>query len=191
MQSVTCFLLQPTGVQAEYLRRYCDGENEKCPGRYGYHNGMFHIGNNPESVRTDQPDHSHANWPKKCDHCNYQFKESDHWQVFRENLFKRSDTGEVLTLGNAPAGAMWLASWMPEGFGSVHFKALPEETRRKGHVILKCPGGHDWDIDSNSTNGDGWSRSGEPPNITARPSILFPVPNGYHGFLTGGVLTPC
>jgi hypothetical protein len=31
----------------------------------------------------------------------------------------------------------------------------------------------------------------EPPNITARPSIIIPYPDGYHGWLTTGELIPC
>lgn len=53
-------------------------------------------------------------------------------------------------------------------------------------ICVVCPNGQHWLIDSKSSNGDGWKITGEPPLITASPSILVP---GYHGFLQNGVFT--
>lgn len=39
-------------------------------------------------------------------------------------------------------------------------------------MIIRTPGG-DWYIDRQSSSGGRWTRTGEPPCITARPSILF------------------
>lgn len=52
------------------------------------------------------------------------------------------------------------------------------------HLIVVTPDG-EWDIDSIASNGPGWDRSGDPPNITANPSIICGT---YHGWLRDGKL---
>lgn len=102
--------------------------------------------------------------------------------MFPEGLFRRADTGEELTIREAPAGAMWDAAWM-------HLKGADGRA-----LMVRTPGGFDWFVDGPATNGPGWTRSGEPPNVTARPSIGVPDHRGafaYHGFLTDGVLRSC
>lgn len=54
-------------------------------------------------------------------------------------------------------------------------------------ISVLCPNGREWCVDAVSSNGDGWQVTGDPPRITAQPSIMVP---GYHGFLKGGVFTP-
>lgn len=54
-------------------------------------------------------------------------------------------------------------------------------------ICVLCPNGAEWCVDAKSSNGEGWTVTGQPPTITAAPSILVP---GYHGFLQGGVFTP-
>jgi hypothetical protein len=108
--------------------------------------------------------------------------------------WRRLDNGEVRDDCDAfGPGAMWYAPWL-SAFGSVHFQALPEEIRKRGNLIVKVPHGH-WNIDSKSSNGTGWTRTGEPPVVTARPSIGIPGAQGqqwiYHGWLTDGELIPC
>jgi hypothetical protein len=96
-----------------------------------------------------------------------------HWQVFQDQIYRRADTGEEYTLRDAPPGAMYIATW--------HDNHL--------RVCLPPNGGHDyWDVDGPSKNGNGWTRSGDLPNVTANPSILTPR---YHGFLRGGWLEEC
>lgn len=60
-------------------------------------------------------------------------------------------------------------------------------TERGGgpHLIVRLPNGWDWDVDGLMSNGPGWERAGEPPHVTAAPSI---VAGDYHGWLRGGVL---
>lgn len=76
----------------------------------------------------------------------------------------------------APAGAMYFT--------------------RSGGLVVRTPGG-DWHVDGPSKNGGRWTRSGEPPNVTANPSILQQNPSvycgtrEYHGFLRNGVLEEC
>lgn len=59
-------------------------------------------------------------------------------------------------------------------------------------LCVICPGGH-WHPDAGK-----WTRTGEPPDCTIRPSILFfetndkgERVNGYHAFLTNGWLEEC
>lgn len=110
--------------------------------------------------------------------------------------FTKVGTEERFTWEELPVGAMRYSPANPADYGSDAWKALPEEERTKGHLLVLCPNteGDDrgrcwWDIDNCSSNGAGWTRTGTPPNITVRPSIVFP-PNGYHGFLTEGELVP-
>ena len=51
--------------------------------------------------------------------------------------------------------------------------------------MLKTPGG-DWILDAISSQGNFWTREGEPPNITAHPSIIT---GNYHGWLKNGILS--
>src|SRR6185503_3493428 len=53
-------------------------------------------------------------------------------------------------------------------------------------IVVLCPNGREWCVDAMSSNGDGWTVSGDPPTITCTPSIAVPV---YHGFLQNGVFT--
>jgi hypothetical protein len=117
---------------------------------------------------------------------------TEDWEHTRE--WRRVDTGEKATLQNMPIGAMYYAPWMarcpePDWLSSTESKQLPQEERLKGHLMVKTPGGF-WDMDAPAyQKTSGWTRTGTPPNITARPSIFHdPTNNGWHGWLTDGVL---
>lgn len=114
-----------------------------------------------------------GNWPLACE-CSYVFEEEDHRGLNYHRLFRAED-GSEYTLMQPPVGGMWFATWMPRNSGKSH-----------PPLIVQLPDGFSWNIDGPSSNGDGWVRTGEPPNITATPSILT---GGYHGFLQAGVLT--
>jgi hypothetical protein len=47
-------------------------------------------------------------------------------------------------------------------------------------IAVVCPNGEIWEIDRKSSNGEGWTVSGEWPNLSCSPSIVV---EGYHGFL--------
>lgn len=195
MPDIKCFLLKPTGFAARSLRRYAGGS--KCLGPAGYHNAYAPLDvygplAQPQRSKTwsrtvsgDSHPHDDPRWPQQCE-CGYVFTQGDAWQVFVENEFARQDTGEVLTLRRAPPGAMWLADWMAGHGSSIYMK------RRAGlpHLFVKTPAG-EWDVDGPSSNGNGWSWDGDPPNVTARPSIGMQFEDGrwkYHAWLTAGVL---
>lgn len=187
-----CFMLEPTGRVRWGLRRYsASGTPSPCPldtargADWGYHNATVHLGEEPEQ-RTerghvssgDEPPHDDPRWPTHC-RCGYEFAADDHWQRVVDVLYRRADTGEECTLRDAPPGAMWDATWMPR------------EAADGRSLVVKLPNGMDWWIDGPSSQGGRWTREGEPPHITARPSIWAGQgrPNEYHGFLTAGVFS--
>lgn len=186
---IKCFFLEPAGTCLYTLRRY---SSEKCHGRYGYHDARTVIGEGTETLSGDTHPHDDPRWPKWCS-CGYVFHEKDHWMKFRIPLYVRVDTREKMTLEQAPAGAMWFADWMPDGYKGSDDHAL----------MVRTPGG-DWAVDSRAPNctlpHDNehrcWVRHGTPPDITVdKNDTTCSAGAGsiavgkYHGFLRDGYLT--
>lgn len=191
-ERIQCFFLTPVETEERYLRRYASSNGgDDCP-VHGYHNAKAFIGtgdHDPEQSIGDNYSHESSRWPTHCD-CGYEFKESDAWQLFRSRLYKCHDTNELMTLDQAPAGAMWYADW----FG---FKG-PD-----GHsLVVRTPGG-DWCVDSRASNcsmpdddkHQCWVRHGTPPRITVdKNGNTCNAGAGsigqktYHGFLRNGYL---
>ena len=154
-----------------------------------YHNASVVLGIQPYTEDNggrgaDDFDHSDPRWPTRCP-CGYEFQDSDHWQHNLSRMHERSDNGPATTLGNAPPGAMWWADWMPESYRG------PD-----GHTLcVRVIANRDWLPDAKDKSGKAWTRTGTPPNVTAKPSIGMYGPDGkgyaYHGFLTAGVLIEC
>ncbi len=197
-QTIPCFLLEPTNRGRRALRRYSTKAGP-CPA-HGLHDAeqpideadLEGVGPGGEYRGYFEAAADDPRYPAACS-CGYVFDDDDARQANVSRLYRRSDTGAMVTLGEAPVGAMWFADWYPSSFDS------PKHAERGGgpHLILKTPGG-DWDIDAISSNGSGWMRTGTAPAIVASPSIL--CENGrakYHGFLGGpsgnqpGVLVEC
>jgi hypothetical protein len=208
--STPCFWLEPIRRARLSLRRYSDRDST-CPSTgWAYHNAqtaLFDVDERLEpwgetgtvvyrhdgpQTRADVP--PACEWPPACA-CGYVFAEADPWQVFSDHLYQRTDTGSIVTLRTAPAGAMWDAAWMPADWKGSDGRAL----------IVRLPNGHDWHVDgraSNCTQPDDypnhrcWTRHGEPPLITvdkrgrtcAAGAGSIQAGN-YHGFLQAGVLT--
>lgn len=195
MSKIKCFWLEPTDQVQRSLRRYNFSTPEcVCPlrgGHYG-HDASADIGqalaaesprlHEGHPVHGDLWTHDDPRWPTHCG-CGYAFGKDDEWQFNPTQLFRRIDTGELMTRDGAPAGAM-MHGWWLESF-AIH-KGTP--------LILECklPDGTWWCIDGEANNGTpespGWTREGDVPNITARPSIATP---GYHGWLRDGYLEEC
>lgn len=194
MASIPCFLLTPTNRCRVSLRRYVSAASPErtCPGPFGYCNAAVVVGDEDyaedHNGRADVPDaalRADPRWPAACAHCGRAFGDDAKWQVSRDRLHARSDGGPPCTLRDAPPGAMWDAPWYGDTKG-------PDGRA----LVVKTPGG-EWFVDGPSyhDNGSvqserGWTRTGEVPRITARPSILMHR-SGYHAFLTDGVLVSC
>lgn len=218
MTGVTCFWLEPTDRAEVGLRRFSNVSGTPCPlmpGKFSYHQAMLILGDAPllsypgrdaiPSARRGHyyelpggafgvpdfawPPRDDPRWPAACT-CGREFAPEDAYQDWHEALYRRADNGETVTLRDAPDGAMWDAYWMP----------------RKGpdgrSLMVKCPGGGEWNIDSRASNctmpDDSehrcWVRHGEPPAITVDKNGLTCAAGagsiqagGYHGFLRGGV----
>lgn len=96
-------------------------------------------------------------------------------------------------------GMGWMNAWYfdPKGecpnmmckkgdsFLSIHY--WRDWAHKRPPIEVVCPNGGVWCIDCKSSNGDGWTVTGEWPNITCTPSI---VAADYHGFLRDGEFTP-
>lgn len=205
--SVTCFWLEPTDRCRYALRRYVSGGT--CLGKYGYHNAQEPLGETAtvwkdndghKSYSVDLKVEDFANdprWPTKCAYCDYEFCDADSRQIFFDLLYHRPDTGEEMTLRDAPPGAMWNAWWLPDAYQGFDGRAL----------TVKCPDGHEWLIDGRASNcalpddreHRCWLREGEPPKITVGKAGVgrtcgagggsIQTPGSYHGFLTNGVFT--
>jgi hypothetical protein len=183
-----CFLIEQTDRLELGLRRYADGPCPKMPGEHGYHNACTPIGRlrrkptaprGYEKLPPPVPKYEGDDrWPKRCA-CGRRFRKADHWQVWTERIWRPVADGRRFTLRTAPVGAMYDAGWLPDGYRGLDGAALT--------VALPPEGGWDvWHIDGPSSSGGRWERTGTPPKVTARPSILTPR---YHGWLTDGVLS--
>jgi hypothetical protein len=207
MPRIKCFLLDPNGRTLVSLRRYRSIKNrDECPaGNGSCHNASVPI----EEEQTERDKEGHIinglkpmpprddpRWPKQCHYCGYAFQESDDWQRDIDTIYRRTDTGEEMTIREAPVGAMWYAPWLDR----FH---VPQDD--KGNLMVKTPGG-DWAIDSQSSNctmkddrrqekHHCWIRHGIAPNITVdKQGITCSAGagsiqcNSYHGFLRSGYL---
>lgn len=195
MGPIRCFLVVESGRVSRSLRRWHSSDapdSTTCSvSGYGYHNA-----HTPIEPRDQEPgtyineDHvskfkDDPRWPTHCA-CGYAFQESDAWQIFAESIYVNKDTGEEWTMRSLPPGAMYDAWWY-RGRGNDDDKAGPDG--RNLVVCLPPGGGNDyWYVDGPASNGPGWTRTGEAPNITASPSIQTPR---YHGWLRDGQLIPC
>jgi hypothetical protein len=216
--ALRCFLLEPAMQARVGLRRFqlSNEPGRECPregGRWKYHGALVYLADAPlvplaEAPRPDHwtttpegsplvpdfdwPPHDDPRWPTHCE-CGYAFTDRDEHQQSWDPLYCRSDTGELTTLREAPPGAMWDAWWYP-------WKGPDGRS-----LVVKCPNGHEWCIDSRATNCTlpddtehrCWVRHGEPPAITVDKQGLTCAAGAgsilagdYHGHLRDGAFTP-
>ncbi len=189
------FWAEPSPHARESLRRY----GAKCSGKYGYHDAEVVLGEKVvlkgetcrDSVNVDKTD---PRWPKRCEHCDYEFTDQDSWQHNLVRLYEGD--GKKFVLQEAPVGAMWDATWYPESFGKG-----PDGIA----LVVKTPGG-EWHVDgraSNCTRREDdkhrcWVRHGSPKvgvihvdknGDTCSAGAGSIVCGSYHGFLHNGELT--
>jgi hypothetical protein len=143
MSDIQCFLLEDTGRENHYLRRYAQMDGGCCGGA-GYHSSMLftRLLGEGEAPRTTPED---PRWPVKCERCDYTFTGEDARQDFTQKVFRRADTGEQMELRAAPVGAMWFNAWMEQ---------WPQRCGPDGrYLVVRTPGG-DWEVDSRCSNCD-------------------------------------
>lgn len=188
----TCVLLVATDQASLELRRFASGS--ACDkSENGMHEARTLIGTaaivvterGGWHIEETEPPISDPRWPRQCA-CGYRFAPTDIYQLSPSRLYTRQDTGALLTLAEAEPGMLWDAPWFAD--------FDPPWAGPDGRcLIMRLPGNGEWTIDGpSSNNGPGWTREGEPPRITARPSILShgsSTRQGYHGWLTDGVLS--
>jgi hypothetical protein len=184
---IQCFLLEPAELAREDLRRYVSSETP-CPLPHGYHSTTVVLGDvsftrtDCNGTGKDDVDHNDPRWPSHCA-CGYAYRWDDQWQHNLERLYSGALDGKLYTLRDAPVGAMWFAPWYSDNFKGDDGRCL----------VVKTPGG-DWIVDSVASGGGRWTRTGEPPHVTASPSILIHghgTQAGYHGWLRDGQLISC
>lgn len=209
---VKCFMVTHTDRYRLSLRRFVfSSDASKCPGNGGYHNAsgpeiaVVTASKDPDGhynltrlERENSVPHDDPRWPRKCDGCDYQFTETDEWQVFADAIWL-DDAGKEYSMRRRVPGMMWFADWMGD------YAKGPD-----GHCLMVvCPGGGEWCIDgpaSNCTmkNDTGpfgkahrcWVRHGTPPNITVDKNgktcaagAGSIIAGKYHGFLRNGEFT--
>jgi hypothetical protein len=202
MSSIRCFMIDDTGVLRRRLRRFTRTAS-KCVER-GYHDAGSSIF---EDIARDTftPDDeaeflaqypcNDPAWPARC-RCGYAFSNADAWGCSVDSLWCRRDTGEAITLRDAPPGAMWFANWM-EGYFNPQLGTSP--------LVVMTPGG-DWTIDSQASNctikddynqerHHCWVAHGVPPDVTVDKNGNTCAAGAgsiqcgsYHGFLRNGYL---
>lgn len=199
---IEAFLLTNTDRAFRWLRRCVLGS--KCDGPFKYHNAYSgriedgplitseegYIGTSPMQWPRDDP-----RWPKACG-CGYEFKPDDYWHLMFEPIHLMPDGREVCFHESqldgvelAPLGSMRLTKSYTRHVGPDGLMCammIPDNKDGSG----RCA----WVMEMGTGHNDGpWTRTGTPPKVTARPSILINKTDGsgFHGWLTDGVLTPC
>jgi hypothetical protein len=185
--SIRCFFLRPIADARQSLRRFTFGDKAMCPakGTWGHDATVvlgavpFTLDNDLNGSGLDNFPHEDPRWPALCSKCGYEFQPGDRWQHNLNRLFSTDAFPIYYTLESAPPGAMYYADWYPWKGPDGHC------------LVVKTPAG-EWIVDRAPYSGGGaWTRTGAPPNVTANPSILFPGPDGFHGWLRDGVLVEC
>jgi hypothetical protein len=179
-----CILLIATEQASLALRRYSSEPCNAKPNGMSIHDARTLFGTAPIvivgersswDVEVEQPAQTDPRWPMQCI-CGYTFQDSDTWQLARNQLYTRQDTGALLTLREVDPGMIWETPWYADWWHGPDGRCY----------TMALPGHGEWTIDGPSSNGPGWQRSGIAPNFTVTPSIAS---KNYHGFLQNGVLT--
>lgn len=170
---IKCFLLERSEEVEISLRRFrfADG-GPPCTAPPGYHDGShilerctlaelaargWPMGAHGPVHDGDAVPHDHPRWPTHCA-CGYVFEPGDYWQANPDTLFRRGDTGELITLDAAPVGAIWRATWF-EDRADAKGGGITQWTGPDGRCyVCRLPAkkgrGHDWIIDSVASNCD-------------------------------------
>jgi len=192
-----CFMTERMDLARVSLRRFTfsgksvNYEGKDCPGREGCGHNAEVVIDPAVDYKPKDPnyngerrigDPNDPRWPTICDSCDYEFTPGDEFQHVQERLYKLPN-GMLVVQADAPPGAMFYSQWHEDHWG---YKGPDGRCLQ----VMLPPGGISclWEIDGPANNGPGWTRTGEPPNVSAQPSIKT---SQYHGFLTNGVLEAC
>ena len=211
-----CFIVTRLPRARIWLRRFAsNAAAREVPGAKcsinGYHDALVFLADVPDlNICGREPtaeEKLNPKWPSKCD-CGYQFTDQDEWQIFNWNLCADAG-GKIYVMRSRDRS-------FPDGYppGAMHWETWLHEDGRKcafwdncdgRHLIVTCPNGREWDVDSRASNctmpNDRthrcWIRHGEVPNITVDKSGGATCAAGagsilagsYHGFLRNGELT--
>lgn len=204
---IKVFYLERTDKQRQSLRRYRNSKVRCDVCEYGYCNAHTQLSDATSRTSISFKNATDAkaaydSWPTRCI-CGYEFADHDSWQLFGDTIYKRTDTGEEMTLREAPAGACWDAFWFTENRTPPSF-FLGDDGRC---LVIKTPAG-EWMPDSRAKNctmrDDNthkcWIRHGSPEGgdlhidknghtcAAGGGSILI---GSYHAFCHNGFLIPC
>jgi len=197
---VRCFWMTPLDRVRVSLRRFTFGlsnptvPDDPCPARGGvdgHESGFVVIEANDARVRwiDDQADGTHRmrdllapideRWPLACVHCREELPPTACRQIWPDVLFSGAPDERLYTRRDMPPGAMYDAD---------EYHAFTEWCGPDGRsIVVVLPDGTSWQVDAPPAKGDtGWTRTGEPPLLTVRPSVQTPT---YHGYLIEGVLS--
>jgi hypothetical protein len=182
-EEVDCFWLEPSSQVRVSLRRYSRGR--KCQAGKSYCNADVPLTVVPyeegQASGDDWP-HEDSRWPFRCAQCGHPFREYDHYQLNHTLLYQSNEDDSLMTLAEAPPGAMWSADW---------YEGARPPGPDGNFLMVRLPGGSDWFIDGSAKgqpfHTSSWSRDGEVPVVTVHPSVKS---TNWHGWLIEGVLTP-
>jgi len=170
MSSTPCFWLEPVNQVRVSLRRWrrvapCLNGDRVCTAK----TPILQVEPGP----TVQWARNDWRWPTRCASCGFPFNASDYHRTMHEPLYRRQDTGAVMTLSEAPPGAMWAVNG-PQGPDGLS-------------VCLLLPDDTVWHVDRTpASNARPWKRIGSLPNITVRPGVV--TATGWQGSVTRGAI---
>jgi hypothetical protein len=162
MSSIKVFWLEPTDRERRWLRRYTRSDEHRCTVGLSYCNAMFDFGEadifytKDGYIKGDRDEHApprtDPRWPTACDACGRPFSDDDPFQLFGRQIYLRVEDGFRCTLEEAPPGACWDSWWISErrGDGPTGCGYMVGPDHRS--LVVKCPDGHDWMIDSRASN---------------------------------------
>lgn len=211
---IQCFMMlthedHKSWVHAGYMHRDVEGAVCSLDGGSGLHKASVQItyGARPfDQLVVDADGHLSATrhdgqlHQMKCK-CGLWLKRGptvEEWGSSHSYQFENPQTGQIGDCHTvATPGAMWYCPWYVEGREVEDLKAgrngilsrlyVEQWLGKRMPIMVMLPDKSHWCIDQKSSNGEGWTVTGDEPMVTASPSILVPR---YHGFLQNGILTP-
>lgn len=148
---IKVFWLTPAELERVSLRRYSHKDLSPNDAGHSYHDARLvlrdasviekdldlrQVEDNALCARPEA-------FPQRCA-CGYVFTAEDALQVFRQYLYSGAPNGQMCTLLDAPAGAMWDADWL----GDCDFAKGPDGIC----LCVRLPNGSDWLVDQEASN---------------------------------------